>query len=71
MIPRVLIIAGSDSGGGAGLQAGIKTVTMLGDCLAPGTIAAAVYSGHRTAREFDVPAPERVVLRETSALYVP
>lgn len=29
-IPRVLIIAGSDSGGGAGIQADIKTVTMLG-----------------------------------------
>ncbi|MCP5432204.1 MAG: bifunctional hydroxymethylpyrimidine kinase/phosphomethylpyrimidine kinase [Alphaproteobacteria bacterium] len=29
-IPRVLIIAGSDSGGGAGLQADIKTVTALG-----------------------------------------
>ena len=30
MIPRVLIVAGSDSGGGAGIQADIKTVTMLG-----------------------------------------
>ena len=29
-IPRVLIVAGSDSGGGAGIQADIKTVTMLG-----------------------------------------
>ncbi len=29
----------------------VQTVTRIGDCYSPGTIAAAVYSGHRFARE--------------------
>ncbi len=34
-------------------DAGIKSLTRIGDCLSPATIAAAVYEGHRFAREFD------------------
>jgi dimethylamine/trimethylamine dehydrogenase len=31
-------------------------VTRIGDCLAPGFIAHAVYHGHRYARELDAPS---------------
>jgi dimethylamine/trimethylamine dehydrogenase len=34
-------------------EAGIVSITSIGDCLAPSTIAAAVYAGHRYAREFE------------------
>ena len=37
--------------------AGIKSLARIGDCLAPGIIAAAVFSGHKFAREFDEPDP--------------
>ena len=32
---------------------GIKTVRRIGDCFGPATIAAAIYEGHRYAREMD------------------
>ena len=32
-------------------------IDRIGDCVAPGTIATAVYSGHRFAREMDTAAP--------------
>ena len=38
-------------------QAGIKTIRCIGDCLAPGIIAAAVHSGHLAAREFEANVP--------------
>jgi len=41
----------------------IKSVSRIGDCLAPGTIAAAVYGGHRYARELDEPTPDGVPFR--------
>ncbi|HVR67459.1 MAG TPA: FAD-dependent oxidoreductase, partial [Verrucomicrobiae bacterium] len=35
--------------------AGIRSVRVIGDANAPGTIAAAVYAGHRYAQELDAP----------------
>jgi dimethylamine/trimethylamine dehydrogenase len=41
-------------------SAGIKSVAAIGDCLAPGAIVHAVYSGHRRARELgEVATPPR------------
>lgn len=33
--------------------AGLTRITRIGDCLAPSTIAAAVYEGHRYAQEYE------------------
>ena len=48
--------------------AGIKSVTRIGDCLAPGLIAQAVYSGHSYARELGSPPIEGVPFRRVLAL---
>jgi len=46
-------------------KSGLKTIQCIGDCLAPGIIAAAVHSGHLFAREFEAAAPGEVpFLRE-------
>jgi dimethylamine/trimethylamine dehydrogenase len=34
---------------------GVKNIQLLGDAYAPGSVAAAVYAGHRAARELDAP----------------
>ncbi len=52
-------------------EAGIKSVTRIGDCLAPSTIAAAVYAGHRLARELDAPPPEPVPFKRELAALAP
>ena len=44
-------------------HAGIISVNSIGDCLAPSTIAAAVYAGHRYAREFDLPQSDAGAFR--------
>ncbi len=40
-----------------------KTISRIGDCLGAGTIAAAVYSGHRYARELGEPLADGVPFR--------
>jgi dimethylamine/trimethylamine dehydrogenase len=47
--------------------AGIRSVTRIGDALAPGAIVHAVYSGHRYARELDAD-PNSLTLRRDSPL---
>jgi dimethylamine/trimethylamine dehydrogenase len=48
--------------------AGIKSVTAIGDCWAPSTIAAAVYAGHRYAREMDAPSEGEVAFKRELVL---
>jgi dimethylamine/trimethylamine dehydrogenase len=44
-------------------------ILRIGDCMAPATIAAAVYDGHRAARELDnLPDPDTVPFKRERAL---
>jgi len=48
--------------------AGIKTLRAIGDCHGPATIAAAVYEGHRFARELGAEASDIPYRRELTEL---
>ena len=52
---RILIVGGSDSGGGAGLQADIKTVTALGGFAMTAVTALTVQNTHGVKDIMDVP----------------
>ena len=63
---RILIIAGSDSGGGAGIQADIKTVTMLGG---HATTAVTAITAQNTVGVNAVhPVPAEMILAQIEAI---
>jgi hydroxymethylpyrimidine/phosphomethylpyrimidine kinase len=64
--PRILIVAGSDSGGGAGIQADIKTVTMLGGFAM--TAITAVTAQNTLGVAAVMPVPPDMVLKQIDAV---
>jgi dimethylamine/trimethylamine dehydrogenase len=56
------------AGSGKLREAGIETLKRIGDCHGPSTIAAAVYEGHRFARELGEDTPEIWFRREITEL---
>jgi hydroxymethylpyrimidine/phosphomethylpyrimidine kinase len=63
---RILIIAGSDSGGGAGIQADIKTVAMLGGH--PMTAVTAITAQNTLGVTAIHPVPAEVILAQIDAV---
>ena len=63
---RILIIAGSDSGGGAGIQADIKTVAMLGGH--PMTAVTAVTAQNTVGVTAVHPVPAEMILAQIDAV---
>ncbi|HYD13149.1 MAG TPA: bifunctional hydroxymethylpyrimidine kinase/phosphomethylpyrimidine kinase [Allosphingosinicella sp.] len=64
--PRILIIAGSDSGGGAGIQADIKTVTMLGGHAM--TAITAITAQNTLGVQAVMPVPAEMVLAQIESV---
>lgn len=67
MVPRVLTIAGSDCSGGAGVQADIKTITMLGG-YAMSAITAITVQNTRGVSAVEALAPDLVVAQIDACL---
>src|SRR3954453_363937 len=63
---RILIVAGSDSGGGAGIQADIKTVTMLGGHAL--TAITAVTAQNTLGVDAVHPVPAEMILAQIEAV---
>lgn len=65
-VGRVLIVAGSDSGGGAGIQADIKAVTVMGAYAATAVTAITVQNTLGVSDVFPIPA--RIVRAQAAAV---
>ena len=65
--PRILVIAGSDSSGGAGIQADIKTITMLGGH-AMTAITAITAQNTLGVQAVEVLPPEMVIAQARSCI---
>ena len=59
---KILVIAGSDSSGGAGIQADIKTITALGSYAM--TAITAVTAQNTMGVKKIIPIPEKVVKKQ-------
>lgn len=66
MIGNVLVIAGSDSGGGAGIQADIKTIAMLGAHAT--TAITAITSQNTQGVQGILPIPEDVIKSQIESI---
>jgi len=64
--PRILIVAGSDSGGGAGIQADIKTVAMLGGH--PMTAITAITAQNTLGVQAVHPVPTAMVMAQIDSV---
>lgn len=67
LVPSILTIAGSDSGGGAGIQADLKTITVLGG-YGLSVITALTAQNTRTVAGIEAPSPEFVALQMKTVL---
>ena len=64
-VPRILAIAGSDSGGGAGIQADIRTITMLGGHAM--TAITAVTAQNTLGVQAAMPVPTDLVMAQIAS----
>ena len=65
--PRILVVAGSDSSGGAGIQADIKTITMLGG-YAMTAITAITAQNTRGVSKVEVLSPDMITAQIDACL---